>query len=100
MSDIYSLGCIMLQILSGQLPWEKAAEAMIIVVLSKGEHVPRPKHRPICDRDWAFIQRCSSTANARPSIAEVLDYLSATQASLHESQTPSGTCNGSCTPSV
>ncbi|KAF8438930.1 kinase-like domain-containing protein, partial [Boletus edulis BED1] len=99
MSDIYSLGCIMLQILSGQPPWENEREAGIIVALHKGGHVPRPKHRPICDRDWAIIQRCCLPVNARPSIGEVLDYISVKRASPQESHTTStGVCDRSCIP--
>ncbi|KAF9233662.1 kinase-like domain-containing protein, partial [Melanogaster broomeanus] len=75
-SDIFSFGCIMLQILSGQMPWGKMHENAIVVALDKGRNPPRPDHRPIRDKDWAFMQRCFSSADTRPPISEAVDYIS------------------------
>ncbi|KIJ13223.1 hypothetical protein PAXINDRAFT_13973 [Paxillus involutus ATCC 200175] len=83
-SDIFSVGCIMLQILSGQPPWGKMNRNKIILSLDKGERAPRPAHRPIRDRDWDFIRRCWSSADVRPSIEDVVDYISPVLASLRE----------------
>ncbi|KAF9231488.1 hypothetical protein BU15DRAFT_82322 [Melanogaster broomeanus] len=33
-------------------------------------------NRPICDRDWAFIQRCFSRADIRRPMDEVVDFIS------------------------
>ncbi|KAF9231681.1 quinon protein alcohol dehydrogenase-like superfamily [Melanogaster broomeanus] len=57
-SDVFSFGCIMLQILSGQVPWGQMHETAIVMALADGRNPPRPDNRPICDRDWAFIDRC------------------------------------------
>ncbi|KAF9230853.1 kinase-like domain-containing protein, partial [Melanogaster broomeanus] len=65
-SDVFSFGCVMLQILSGQVPWGKMHENTIVVELDKGRSPPRPDHLPIYDSDWAFIQRCFMTAEIRP----------------------------------
>ncbi|KAF9220217.1 kinase-like protein [Gyrodon lividus] len=81
-SDIFSFGCIMLQVLSGQFPWGKMNRNAIVVALYRGERHSRPEHRPICDRDWGFIQRCWSSADVRPSIEEVEDHISTVLASL------------------
>ncbi|KAF8834851.1 kinase-like protein [Paxillus ammoniavirescens] len=75
-SDIFSFGCIMLQILSGQPPWGKTNRNTIILSLNKGDRAPRPAHRAIRDRDWDFIRRCWSSADVRPSIEDVMDYIS------------------------
>ncbi|KIJ09515.1 hypothetical protein PAXINDRAFT_17388 [Paxillus involutus ATCC 200175] len=83
-SDIFSFGCIMLQILSGQPPWGKMNRNKIILSLDKGERAPRPAHRPIRDGDWDFIRRCWSSADVRPSIEDVVDYISPVLASLRE----------------
>ncbi|KAF9233675.1 kinase-like domain-containing protein, partial [Melanogaster broomeanus] len=75
-SDVFSFGCIMLQILSGQVPWGKMHENAIVLALDKGRHPPRPDHRPICDRHWAFVGRCFSGADVRPPMDEVVDFIS------------------------
>ncbi|KAF9230517.1 kinase-like domain-containing protein, partial [Melanogaster broomeanus] len=75
-SDVFSFGCVMLQILSGQVPWGKMHENTIVVELDKGRSPPRPDHLPIYDSDWAFIQRCFMTAEIRPPIEEVMDFVS------------------------
>ncbi|KAF9233707.1 kinase-like domain-containing protein, partial [Melanogaster broomeanus] len=71
-SDVFSFGCIMIQILSGQDPWGNLRDSMIVVEFYKGRNPPRPDHLPICDRDWAFIRRCFSGADARPPMDEVV----------------------------
>ncbi|KIJ13221.1 hypothetical protein PAXINDRAFT_100814 [Paxillus involutus ATCC 200175] len=83
-SDIFSFGCIMLQILSGQPPWGKMNRNVIIVSLYKGDRAPRPEHRLIRDVDWDFIRRCWSSADVRPSIEDVVDYISSVLASLRK----------------
>ncbi|KAF9234044.1 kinase-like domain-containing protein [Melanogaster broomeanus] len=93
-SDVFSFGCIMLQILSGQVPWGKVHENAIVVALDKGRNPPRPDNRPIGDRDWAFIERCFSAADIRPLMDEVVDFIST--AIIHE---PPGACYRS-SPSV
>ncbi|KAF8835872.1 kinase-like protein [Paxillus ammoniavirescens] len=83
-SDIFSFGCIMLQILSGQIPWGKMNVCEIILALSRGKHAPRLEHRPICQRDWDFIQRCWSSADVRPTVGDVVNFISPVLASLRE----------------
>ncbi|KAG1718022.1 kinase-like domain-containing protein [Suillus lakei] len=65
-ADIYSFGCIMLQVLSGRLPWsEIRGDTLIIVTMSQGRGPPRPNGHPaIIDLDWNFIQNvCNSDPN-------------------------------------
>ncbi|KAG2116474.1 kinase-like domain-containing protein, partial [Suillus discolor] len=74
-ADIYSFGCIMLQVLSGRRPWsEILSEAFIIVVMSQNHQPQRPP--AIIDSDWKFIQKClQSGPKLRPSANKVLDFV-------------------------
>ncbi|KAF8836514.1 kinase-like protein [Paxillus ammoniavirescens] len=80
--DIFSFGCVMLQVLSGQIPWANMNAIAIVLAISKGEHPPRPGHRPICDLDWDFICQCWSKADNRPSIDNVITHISTVAASF------------------
>ncbi|KIJ58113.1 hypothetical protein HYDPIDRAFT_119974 [Hydnomerulius pinastri MD-312] len=75
-SDIFSFGCIMLQILSGQLPWAEMHDMAIIAALLRGQLPPRPGQHPISERDWAFIEQCWTSASTRPPIEEVVAHIS------------------------
>ncbi|KAG2362603.1 kinase-like domain-containing protein [Suillus spraguei] len=77
-ADIYSFGCIMLQILSGRRPWhEILGETFIIVAISQGRGPQRPDGHPgIIDLDWKFIQKCLQFGpELRLSAEEVLDFV-------------------------
>ncbi|OJA15855.1 hypothetical protein AZE42_11214 [Rhizopogon vesiculosus] len=76
--DIYSFGCVMLQILSGRLPWsEIRSEPPIIISISQGRGPRRPDGHPsILDSDWNFIQKCLRHGpKLRPSADEVLHFV-------------------------
>ncbi|KAG1890512.1 kinase-like domain-containing protein [Suillus fuscotomentosus] len=93
-ADIYSFGCIMLQILSGRRPWsEIPSEAFIIVSISQGCGPQRPDGQPtIINSDWKFIQKClQSGPELRPSADEVLDFV------MHRFSSPDP-CHGSGPP--
>jgi serine/threonine protein kinase len=77
-TDIYSFGCVMLQILSGQHPWfEIKSDNQIVITMSKGRGPQRPdRHPTIMDSDWDIIQRCLQfRPELRPSADEVLDFV-------------------------
>ncbi|KAG1836615.1 kinase-like domain-containing protein [Suillus subluteus] len=80
-ADIYSFGCVMLQILSGRLPWSEVKserlEFRIVVMMSEGHRPQRPDGHPeIMDSDWNFIQKClQSGPELRPSADKVLDFV-------------------------
>ncbi|KAG2140916.1 kinase-like domain-containing protein [Suillus bovinus] len=57
-SDIYSVGCVMMQVLSGRVPYEIWTDFMVISEKFKGEEPPRPPEPPIDDRHWEFMRRC------------------------------------------
>ncbi|KAG1793584.1 kinase-like domain-containing protein [Suillus variegatus] len=78
--DIYSFGCVMLQILSGRLPWSEITERLecrIVVMIYEGRGPQRPDGHPeIMDPDWNFIKKClQSGPELRPSADEVLDFV-------------------------
>ncbi|KAG1718024.1 kinase-like domain-containing protein [Suillus lakei] len=80
-TDIYSFGCVMLQVLSGRHPWSEIKsekpELRIVFMISKGHRPQRPDGHPvIIDSDWDFIQRCLQfRLELRPSAHEVLDFV-------------------------
>ncbi|KAF8141851.1 kinase-like domain-containing protein [Boletus edulis] len=71
-SDIYSFGCVALQVLSGKRPWsELQEEAAIVLRVAKGHKPGRPKSRMMDDSHWHLIQECWSSMEERPT-AEVI----------------------------
>ncbi|KAF9230860.1 kinase-like protein, partial [Melanogaster broomeanus] len=70
-SDIYSFGRIMLQVLTGKIPYHYyLADPPVVLAISRGENPRRPDLTEITDRRWAFIQKCWSTVDEgrwRPS---------------------------------
>ncbi|KAG2144219.1 kinase-like domain-containing protein, partial [Suillus clintonianus] len=77
-ADIYSFGCIMLQVLSGRLPRSEVTTGIldlhIAVMILEGRKPQRPDGYPaIVDLDWDFIQKCLLfEPELRPSAEEVL----------------------------
>ncbi|KDQ54708.1 hypothetical protein JAAARDRAFT_196591 [Jaapia argillacea MUCL 33604] len=58
-SDIYSFGSLMLEVLSGKIPYHQLPQAsQVISALSRGIKPSRPTDCPITDAHWHFIQRC------------------------------------------
>ncbi|KAG1722539.1 kinase-like domain-containing protein [Suillus paluster] len=93
--DIYSFGCVMLQVLSGRLPWseiKERPESRIPVMISKGSGPQRPDGHPaIIDLDWNFIQKClQPEPELRPSAHEVFDVVMDRFSSSDSSRPPDG----------
>ncbi|KAG0700974.1 kinase-like domain-containing protein [Suillus ampliporus] len=78
-SDIYSFGCIMMQVLSGRRPYfEMTSETLVIVAKSRGTPPKRPTQPAINDVYWCYVERCwSSCVKTRPLVNDVLDYIKA-----------------------
>ncbi|KAG1897700.1 kinase-like domain-containing protein [Suillus fuscotomentosus] len=76
-SDIYSFGCIMMQVLSNCSPYfDMKTESLVVMAKSKGILPTRPASPVIADVHWCYIERCWSTQiEMRPSVDEVLDYI-------------------------
>ncbi|KAF8437621.1 kinase-like domain-containing protein, partial [Boletus edulis BED1] len=70
-SDVYSFGSIMLQILSGQVPYHYYKhDGQVVLAISKGKMPRCPSSELVTERRWTFIQRCWSTVDivrSRPS---------------------------------
>ncbi|KAH7927904.1 kinase-like protein [Leucogyrophana mollusca] len=78
-SDIYSFGSILLQVLSGRIPYHHLKnDAQVLIEISRGITPARSHCLEIADSQWDFIQRCWSTYNfgaTRPSIDEIIHFL-------------------------
>ncbi|KAH0828953.1 hypothetical protein J3R83DRAFT_2382 [Lanmaoa asiatica] len=75
-SDIYSLGCISLQVLSGKKPWsEFQRDASVLLSLVQGHQPGRPKSREIDDEHWDFIQQCWMSIQDRPAAEDIITSL-------------------------
>ncbi|KAJ8588967.1 kinase-like protein, partial [Rhizopogon salebrosus TDB-379] len=77
-ADIYSFGCVMIQVLSGRLPWSEIQSEYRIPVLISQDRGPQRLDGPpsIIDLDWDFIQKyLRHGPELRPSVEEVLDFV-------------------------
>ncbi|KAH7919501.1 kinase-like protein [Leucogyrophana mollusca] len=78
-SDIYSFGSVMLQTLSGAIPYcHLRNDAQVLIAKVKGSTPKRPPSHEVNDVQWDFIQRCWSTHKRgidRPSINEIVDFV-------------------------
>ncbi|KAF7975061.1 hypothetical protein HWV62_16126 [Athelia sp. TMB] len=72
--DIYSLGSVTLQILSGQQPYYNIPQndALVALALAQQRKPDRPKSQALIGRDeyWDFILQCWSKAQERPNAEE------------------------------
>ncbi|KAG1721982.1 kinase-like domain-containing protein [Suillus paluster] len=75
-SDIYSLGCIMLQVMTGQQPYANVrSDHQVTVLILKGNKPTRPSSPHIADSFWDFIKKCWNDIGHRPSAVEVSSFL-------------------------
>ncbi|KAF9219836.1 kinase-like protein [Gyrodon lividus] len=77
-SDVYSFGGIMLQVLTGKIPYHYyPRDERVLLAISEGETPQRPRLELITDRRWVFIQRCWTSINSgqsRPSDEEMVEF--------------------------
>ncbi|KAF8834867.1 kinase-like protein, partial [Paxillus ammoniavirescens] len=74
-SDIYSFGAIMLQVLTGKVPYHYfSREAQVLHAISRGEIPKRPNKALVTDDQWTFIERCWFSVDARPSDDEIVEF--------------------------
>ncbi|KAG1721988.1 kinase-like domain-containing protein [Suillus paluster] len=75
-SDIYSFGCIMLQVFTGRVPYsEYRSDHQVTVRILRGQKPARPVTPPIADSLWDFMQKCWIDADYRPSAKVVQEFI-------------------------
>jgi serine/threonine protein kinase len=76
-SDIYSFGCIMLQVFTGKVPYsEFRSDHQVTVQILRGRKPARPVTPPIADALWDFMQKCwLAEPEHRPSAKEALIFV-------------------------
>ncbi|KAG2049076.1 kinase-like protein [Suillus hirtellus] len=77
-ADVYSFGSIMLQVLSGKIPYYYIKQQMqIIMMVVNGKKPRRPEEPTITEEHWSMIERCWSPCDARPTIEDILVFIAA-----------------------
>jgi len=77
-SDIYSFGCVIVDVVSGIPPWGKTAPGKIVLQVASGKTPPKDIHvlsgfpQAVVDQLWALMNRCwSFEPTDRPKAGEV-----------------------------
>lgn len=72
-ADIWSLGCTMLEMATGQLPYHPLEDKKAMLKIMEGEPPLVPDYLSADLRD--FINKClQANPSARPSVAKLLDH--------------------------
>ncbi|KIJ08424.1 hypothetical protein PAXINDRAFT_18435 [Paxillus involutus ATCC 200175] len=78
-TDVYSYGSLMLQVLSGKMPFFGFNTCQVYGQVALGRRPPREigwDGQPIPDVYWHFIERCwDKVPSKRPSSLEVLEFM-------------------------
>ncbi|KAF4566227.1 hypothetical protein EYR36_011642 [Pleurotus pulmonarius] len=84
-SDIYSLGSIILQTLTGMLPYHYLRiDGQVLIELSRGVPPHRPQDPIITDSRWRLLCACwEGHPPSRPALQAVIEYLEDPDAILH-----------------
>ncbi|KAG2743555.1 hypothetical protein P692DRAFT_201168508 [Suillus brevipes Sb2] len=91
LSDMYSFGSIMLQVLTGNVPWCHLTRDFQISyqVVIEGKMHPRPPSVYITDQHWNFMARCwSMTFTDRPLATEAVQFVGSALYKSTSSHTP------------
>ena len=74
-SDCYALGMVILEVLSGQVPFTHDSSWVVMQKVLKGEHPERPEGELFMDELWGMLELCWATQpESRPSVGSVLRY--------------------------
>ncbi|KAF7986581.1 hypothetical protein HWV62_26342 [Athelia sp. TMB] len=73
--DIYALGCLVLYGISGERPYHRSKETMVVINLHHRKHPPRPLNPRLNDEYWRLINRLWGMPGkpaTRPTAEEVV----------------------------
>jgi len=74
-SDCYALGMVILEVLSGLVPFSHDISWIVMQKVLRGEHPERPEGELFMDDLWEMLELCWATQpESRPSIGSVLKY--------------------------
>ncbi|KAG9048424.1 hypothetical protein FS837_012872 [Tulasnella sp. UAMH 9824] len=79
--DLFSFGSSILTILSGELPFKRASNAMIITKVTAGQKPQQAEYQipftaPVSDAIWKLMNKCwDSEPDNRPTMTEVIQEL-------------------------
>ncbi|KAG2344396.1 kinase-like protein [Suillus weaverae] len=77
-ADVYSFGSIMLQVLSGKVPYYYIRQQMqIIMMVVDGKKPRRPEEPKIAEEHWSMIESCWGPCNVRPTVEDLLRFVAA-----------------------
>ena len=75
-SDCYALGMVTLEVLSGERPFPRDQDFIVMRKVIEGEHPERPEGEWFTDGLWRTLEQCwSPQPNDRPTIETVLECL-------------------------
>ena len=75
-SDRYSLGMVILEVLSGQVPFALHEDPIVAQKVIEGHHPERPEGEWFTDDLWRILERCwSYQPRDRPTVEVVLECL-------------------------
>ncbi|KAJ8580865.1 kinase-like protein, partial [Rhizopogon salebrosus TDB-379] len=74
--DIYSFGSITLQVLTCKVPYYNVKKDNVVLgQVMKGKKPEPPKELQIVPLHWEFIQRCWLPRGSRPSVEEIVEFV-------------------------
>lgn len=74
-SDVYSLGCVIFQVLSGKLPYDWLADPFHIMAARHKGMQPMAADSSIDRRHVPLLQECWSRSSDRPTVDHILGYV-------------------------
>ncbi|KAF7972584.1 hypothetical protein HWV62_17724 [Athelia sp. TMB] len=91
--DIWSLGCVVLEILSGEMPYYNIPDVCLMLNILRGNIPDRPENPALNDEFWSYIKEMwGKSSYERPEVGEatrVLAYLRESALGKQSSNLPS-----------